>query len=335
MALPADNNLGISVKHFKRKAKLAVRLIKPFSLTPPAAVFFLFHTVEEEKTLWTHGHRYVTPFQIFKKQIEFIHKNFTIAPSSVILQRLREGGMDRNMAAIHFDDGFSSYADLALPFLQKQKLSSTVFLINSVIDGDIPIRNKIAFCINTGEKRRLQELIQAHISRNMEHKIDLTSMPAAQFLSWMKNNITVEMESIINDLYASCSSPEKGSSPFMDEKAVLKLKKNPYVEIGSHTINHPMLSMLDENEQRKEIIDGHRTLEKLFDCRLNYFAYPHGGTTHFNDTSRSIIKESERLVSFSSYGGINYELDSTDVKRITLSDHTPMDTKIAVLKCVA
>lgn len=307
-------------------------MVRPFRLSPPAAVFFLFHSVEEKRTPWTHGHRYVTPLPIFKEQIEFIQRNFKIDPTSVILQRLCEGNLDTNIAAIHFDDGFSSYADLALPFLQKKKIPSTVFLINSVINGDIPIRNKIAFCINTGEKKRLQELLQVHIRRNKEYKIDLTTMQTVQFMSWMKNNITVEMEYIINDIYNSCKNLHKGASPFMDEKAVLKLKDNPYVEIGSHTINHPMLSKLDEDEQWKEIVEGHITLEKLVGSRLNCFAYPHGGMKHFNETSRHIIRESKRLVSFSSYGGLNYELDSTDVKRITLSDHTSMETKIAVLK---
>lgn len=331
-SLVGNCNIGALVKRFKRKIKLVVNLIKPFKLSPPAAVIFLFHTVEEEKTPWTHGHRYVTPFHIFKKQIAFIRKHFEIEPTSVLLQKLQDSALVRNSAAIHFDDGFSSYANLSLPFLKEQNITSTVFLVNSVVDGDIPIRNKIVFCINIGEKEKLQKLLQAYIRKNYDEKADLTVMSTTKLLSWMKNNITAEMEYIINDIYNSCRSLHKGPSPFMDEKAVLKLKDNPYVEIGSHTINHPMLSRLDENEQRKEIVDGHTKLEELLGCRLKYFAYPHGGQAHFNETSRHIIREYKRLISFSGYGGLNYKLDRTDVKRITLSVHIPVNIKFSILK---
>ncbi len=335
MVFPSDHsNIGISVKRLKRKAKLAAKLIKPFELTPPAAVFFLFHTVEEKKIPWTHGHRYVTPFSVFKKQIAFIRKHFKIESTGVLLQKLRDGCLVRNSATIHFDDGFSSYANLALPYLREQNIPSTIFLINSVIDGDIPIRNKIAFCINMGEKGRLQERLQTHIRGNDDKTVDMAAMSASKFLSWIKDNITAEMGSIINDIFNSCRRRHQEESPFMDEKAVLKLKDNPYVEIGSHTIHHPMLSKLDENGQRIEIIDGHMRLERLIGRKLDYFAYPHGGRAHFNETSRRIIRESKRLVAFDSYGGLNYKLDRTDIKRITLSDHSPLNTKIAILKNV-
>jgi peptidoglycan/xylan/chitin deacetylase (PgdA/CDA1 family) len=321
-----------NISRFKRKIKLVVNLIKPFTLSPHAAVIFLFHTVEEESTPWTHRHRYVTPFPIFKKQIAFIRKHFEIMSTSALLQKINNNDLNSNLAAIHFDDGFSSYENVSLPFLKEQNIPSTVFLINSVLNGDVPIRNKIAFCINMGEKKRLGETIQEYIKKKDDKAVDLIEMCFYQFLSWMKDNITSEMEYFINEIYNSCRKRHREKSPFMDMEAVQKLKENPYVEIGSHTINHPMLSQLDECEQRKEVIEGHKQLEEILGYKIKYFAYPHGGQAHFNETSRRIIRESKRLVSFSSYGGLNYDLDRTDVKRITLSDHTPLNIKLSVLK---
>ena len=151
-------------ERFKKRAKLAARIVKPFSITPPAAVFFLFHTVEESQTPWTRGHRYITPFPIFKRQISFIKDHFDVIPTSTLIQKLQDGDLERSSAAIHFDDGFGSYNNLALPFLSEQNITSTVFLINSVVDGDFPIRNKIAFCINMGEEKKLKNVIQSCIS---------------------------------------------------------------------------------------------------------------------------------------------------------------------------
>lgn len=321
-------------ERFKKRAKLAVSIVKPFSISPPAAVFFLFHTVEENQTPWTHGHRYITPFPIFKRQIAFIKQHFEVMPTSVLIQKLQDGGLERSSAAIHFDDGFSSYNDLALPFLREQNIPSTVLLINSVVDGDVPIRNKIAFCINMGEEKKLKKLIQSCISEDIDSPMSLAEMQTTQFLAWIKGNITLEMENVINEVFNSCIKQHKEPSPFMGEKVVRMLNDDVSVEIGSHTINHPMLSRLSEGEQRKEIIDGHIKLEEFLGYKLEFFAYPHGGKVHFNEDSRRIIKESKRLTSFSSYGGLNYKLDRTDVKRITLSDHTTFNIKLSILKHV-
>ena len=89
-----------------------------------------------------------------------------------------------------------------------------------------------------------------------------------------------------------------------------------------------MLSNLNEMEQRMEILDGHMKLEKIIGEDLNLFAYPFGGNNHFDDTSKKIVYDSGKLYAFSTYGGINYTLDRTDIKRITLTAHTPIKIKI-------
>ncbi len=319
-------------KHVKRRVKLAANLPRPISSFPPAAAFFLFHTIEQAENPWTHGHRYITPLPVFRKQIEFIKKNFAIESTGSLLRKLKDSSLDRTSAAIHFDDGFNSYTDLALPFLKEQDIPSTVFLINSVLNGDVPIRNKIAFCLNTDKKDRLLKALQPITMKTGKTGVNPVEMQAPEFLSWIKTHLTKEMEAIINDIFYSGKIMHQIESPFLGEKAAAKLANDPFVEIGSHTINHPMLSKLDDSEQKEEIISGHLKLEELFGCKLEYFAYPHGGHSHFNETSRRIIMENKRLTSFSTYGGINFKFDRADVKRITLNTHSPFDIKLSVLK---
>lgn len=314
------------------KIKKLGYVLKPFRLTQPAAVIFVFHTVETKQSPWTHGHRYITPFSAFKKQIAFIKQKFTIESTVCLIDKLKQNAFTANLAAIHFDDGFNSYPELALPFLKKEGIPSTLFLIDSVVHGGIPIRNKIAFCLNTGERKKLLEALQPLIRQENRTKSNVTAMDNRQFLSWIKNHLTKEMEAIVEGIFNSCRNVYAGSSPFLNEKAVRNLKNDSYVEIGSHTLSHPMLVHLTEDEQRKEIFGGHRNLEMLVGKGLQFFAYPHGGTVHFNDTTRRIIEEHPCMVAFSTYGGVNYNFDRTDIKRITLTDHAPLEVKALVLK---
>lgn len=58
------------------------------------------------------------------------------------------------------------------------------------------------------------------------------------------------------------------------------------MEIGGHTVSHPILLNLSDEEARREIADGKRLLENITGTPLKLFAYPNGkpekdyGTAH-------------------------------------------------------
>ena len=300
----------------------------PIKSKQPFSVIFLYHTIEESPSPWTFGHRYPTPYNVFKKQINYINKNFKVLATSELIERMEKGDLNENIAAIHFDDGFKSYLKLAVPFFNRYNISSSNFFINDVLEGDIPIRNKIAYCMNTGAKNAIINRTYEYFKDRSNNDVDIEKMGVSKFLSWIKNILDDDLENLLENVYRSHVKKMKIRSPFINIEESKILIKNPLVEFGSHTISHDMLSNLNEMDQRMEILDGHMKLEKIIGEDLNLFAYPFGGNNHFDDTSKKIVYNSEKLYAFSTYGGINYTLDKTDIKRITLTDHTPIKIKI-------
>jgi len=69
------------------------------------------------------------------------------------------------------------------------------------------------------------------------------------------------------------------------------LSNNSLIEIGGHTINHPKLAKLPENEQIKEINRGKQILEEILSAPLSSFAYPFGGKDSFNKTTIKLVKK--------------------------------------------
>jgi peptidoglycan/xylan/chitin deacetylase (PgdA/CDA1 family) len=47
-------------------------------------------------------------------------------------------------------------------------------------------------------------------------------------------------------------------------------------EIGAHTVSHPILTSLDDDAARHEIVQGKRDLEAITGAPVRYFAYPNG-----------------------------------------------------------
>ncbi len=52
------------------------------------------------------------------------------------------------------------------------------------------------------------------------------------------------------------------------------------MEIGGHTVSHPILATLDRNEARREILDGKTALKKWTGKTVSCFAYPNGKPGH-------------------------------------------------------
>jgi len=57
---------------------------------------------------------------------------------------------------------------------------------------------------------------------------------------------------------------------------VRHLAAHPLIEIGSHTVTHPLLANLDDEAARREIVDSRRQLEDRLDRPVRFFCYPSG-----------------------------------------------------------
>lgn len=327
-----ENQHIYSVK-LKRKLIKAINFFLPFPNHRQAAVIFLFHTVEKEWSPWTCGHRYITPVNQFKKQIRYIKKHFDVVSTSKLVNILRHNSFgERDIAAIHFDDGFDSYADIALPVLKEEGITSTVFLVYNMVIGDIPIRNKLAFCLNVGGKKDFFKTLKPLFKKFSGKEEELKNMNVSGFLSWSKNNFDSEHDAIVHEYFQSILKPTVYKSPFMDLEGVNSIVDDPFVEIGSHTLTHSMLSSLSESDQYREIIQGHNKIENLIKRKTDFFAYPYGGIPHFTEVAKKIAQENG-LVAFSTYGGINDSFDTGDIRRVTLANHSSLEIKLKLLSC--
>ena len=65
-------------------------------------------------------------------------------------------------------------------------------------------------------------------------------------------------------------------APLMDAEQILKLRSSG-LEIGAHTISHPMLPALDDAALHVELSQGREWLEGLLHEPVDYIAYPYGG----------------------------------------------------------
>jgi peptidoglycan/xylan/chitin deacetylase (PgdA/CDA1 family) len=77
-------------------------------------------------------------------------------------------------------------------------------------------------------------------------------------------------------------------------------------EIGSHTVTHPNMAEISEEQARQELIESRQTLEWQLGCPVRWFAYPFGGPQHFRADRLPLVVEAGYEGCLSAYGGFVY-----------------------------
>ena len=218
----------------------------------------------------------VTPQNILKQAL-LLKKYFDII-SIDDLFNLNEGKLDGKIS-ITFDDGYKNIFNEILNELSSHSIPVTVFLIGNSLKNKPYWRDKITFLMNN--KKYLNEFISFF---NNENKIKLNHHNF--FLETKNNNInskvldkTLDKFLIDNKLYENIHNNLISNA---DE-----LIKNKFITYGNHTLNHYVMSSLNYEDQKSEILDNRNFLSELNVNITNIFALPFGT---YNDMNKDTIK---------------------------------------------
>jgi peptidoglycan/xylan/chitin deacetylase (PgdA/CDA1 family) len=69
-----------------------------------------------------------------------------------------------------------------------------------------------------------------------------------------------------------------------------KLASDDLIEIGSHTVTHPLLTELQISEQEEEIRQSKDCLEKAIGKYVSSFSYPYGFSTGYPSDTVRLVK---------------------------------------------
>ena len=72
---------------------------------------------------------------------------------------------------------------------------------------------------------------------------------------------------------------------------ILTLAQGGLLEIGSHTITHPVLSARPPATQREEIQQSKAHLEEVLGCPVTSFAYPYGRQSDYTTETVALVQE--------------------------------------------
>jgi len=112
-------------------------------------------------------------------------------------------------------------------------------------------------------------------------------------------------EEVMNELFYWAGKERVGrlTHRILTQSELCELANSGIVEIGAHTVNHPVLSTLPEGLQQHEITESKRILESYINVPVNSFAYPFGGRNDYTKVTVKYVKTAGFTAACSNFEG--------------------------------
>ena len=206
--------------------------------------------------------------------------DYDIIPMDDLKKRIEEPDPARRFAVITFDDGYIDNRDYALPILKRFEAPFTVFVVPGFLDRTTPLwwldledalrnREEIHLNLPNGQFR--------HVTRTLDEK-----KAGFKRLYWQLRSLSeFEVREVVAMLAAEAGVDTIGrvARLCMDWRMLRDFAREPLVTIGAHTLTHPRLKTLTDEQSRNEIAESKARIERELQCEVKHFAYPVGDPT--------------------------------------------------------
>jgi peptidoglycan/xylan/chitin deacetylase (PgdA/CDA1 family) len=116
--------------------------------------------------------------------------------------------------------------------------------------------------------------------------------------------------------------------------AQLRALNTAGMDIGAHTISHPILARVSADESKREIEGSVQRLRELLGQEVQTFAYPNGrpGTDYLQRDVDIVRRAGVRVAVSTVWGYAKSGVDSLQLARIAPWDATPMRFALQILR---
>jgi len=212
----------------------------------------------------------------FERHMVFLRREFNVLPLAEACARLSRDTLPARALSLTFDDGYANNVEIALPILLRHGLTATFFVATGFLDGGTMFNDDLIEIVRTAPGGR-HDLSALGLPSLMSLELDDDASRRAA-IDRLIPHLKYQPLQARRDLLARIADAIGGRfpPPLMMRPADVRKLADSGMQIGGHTVNHPILTQLDLHAARAEIVDGKRRLEEITDSPVTLFAYPNG-----------------------------------------------------------
>jgi peptidoglycan/xylan/chitin deacetylase (PgdA/CDA1 family) len=255
----------------------------------------LFHRILADPPISAYGPsaRLAMPPDAFRAIVAYLRRaGRDIVSLDEALRRLRAPDTGRPFACLTFDDGYRDNYEILAPLCRELEVPVTIYVTTGLIDKRVAMwwygLERIV------EKTDRLEFAESMTVPDLPTRTPREKEDAYEHLdAWLRLAPAEDRERVLAHLQSAYETDFAALSvgQAMTWEMLKALCENEFVEIGAHTVSHPALSALSDDEARSEMEDSRATLQQQLGRPVRHFAYPFGGAAEAGEREFRIARE--------------------------------------------
>jgi peptidoglycan/xylan/chitin deacetylase (PgdA/CDA1 family) len=256
----------------------------------------------------------VTP-EHFAEHLEVLQRQARPMHLRQLVRALRDGSLPRRAVVVTFDDGYADNLHHAKPLLERFDFPATVFVTTGYIGqahefwwdelerlvlqpGNLPETLQLeidgrCYRWELGEATSYREVeFQLHrdwhygkeTEPSLRHRLFRSLYRTLSPLPDLSRRKALDA---LRD-WAKAEPIARPTHRALTPDEVVNLARGGLIEVGAHTVTHPVLGSLPVAVQRDEIQGSRAQLEELLGTTVGSFAYPYGSRARSDYTAETV-----------------------------------------------
>jgi peptidoglycan/xylan/chitin deacetylase (PgdA/CDA1 family) len=269
----------------------------------------------------------------FRWQMQALADYFNVLPLSEAVDPDSSRPLPPRAVCITFDDGYRSTHDLALPILREYGFPATVFVTTGFVNEGSMWNDRILTAVRELRQDSL-DLSSIGLGHVAVGTLD-ERRRAVEIVTETAKYLPPEQRESVIDRLAKMSG-QCDPDQMLTESMLRSMVKQD-IEIGAHTVSHPILTRLDDPGAMYEIAESKRQLEAIIEQPVRYFAYPNGKNgIDFNERHMAMAREAGFIAAFTTApGAVTAAHDRFALPRARPWDRTPGRVVLRLLRWLA
>jgi peptidoglycan/xylan/chitin deacetylase (PgdA/CDA1 family) len=214
------------------------------------------------------------------------------------LAELRRAGRPGRRVLLTFDDGYRDNHELAFPLLRRHEVRATFFVATGFLDRARAVWwDEIAWMVRHATRDALPE----GLALGPEEDATIGTL-VARYKQLQGEQTDRFLEDLAETTGAGRCGADQAAELWMTWDMVRELLDGG-MDVGGHTVDHPILARLPVEQQAQEIAGCARRLQEELGRPMTWFAYPVGARDTFTADTKRLLREQGVQLAFSFYGG--------------------------------
>jgi peptidoglycan/xylan/chitin deacetylase (PgdA/CDA1 family) len=200
-----------------------------------------------------------------RRQFTHLRQHFRVVPLLQLAEQVASGRkLDRHLVALTIDDGRRSCYEFLFPLLKEFGLPATFFVVSSFIRGEDWIWTDKVMWLSE-QPQHPEELGPGTLENTFRALNRMRPEERNARIAAMAASVGASVPQTVPAKYMPCTWSE-----------LREMADSGLMQIGSHTVTHPVLSSVTDEESWEELTRSRAQIEEGIGRTVKCFCYPNG-----------------------------------------------------------